>query len=203
MKVWERSGEEPAERGPGTTSGHGVRWDGQGPSGAGPRQASGEGGAYSAGRAAIGRACHAGRWGWQWRCVAVVTGAGRTPGSGAMAAEGPAALLLLLLLLAVAGGDDADWVRLPSKCEGERGRGRGERGRERAGAKEARSRQPGLPAAPGSEGSRGSAGAGPRLALSVTCRDVRGSAARRKEGEAAAELFVRLPRPGRRSGGAV
>uniref|UniRef100_A0A669P0B0 Protein canopy homolog 3 n=2 Tax=Phasianus colchicus TaxID=9054 RepID=A0A669P0B0_PHACC len=34
----------------------------------------------------------------------------------AMAAEGPAALLLLLLV-AVAGGDDADWVRLPSKCE--------------------------------------------------------------------------------------
>lgn len=68
--------------------------------------------------------------------VAVVTGARRGrmrgPGSGAMAAvaaavaaEGPAALLLLLLLLAAAGGDDSDWVRLPSKCEGERGRGQG------------------------------------------------------------------------------
>ncbi|XP_040523998.1 protein canopy homolog 3 [Gallus gallus] len=102
-----------------------VRWDAEGPSATGPRQASRGGGVYSAGRAVIGRAgravigraCHAGRWGWWRRRVAVATGAERRPGSGAMAAEGPAALLLLLLLVAVAGGDDADWVRLPSKCE--------------------------------------------------------------------------------------
>lgn len=166
-----------------------VRWDAEGPSATGPRQASRGGGVYSAGRAVIGRAgravigraCHAGRWGWWRRRVAVATGAERRPGSGAMAAEGPAALLLLLLLVAVAGGDDADWVRLPSKCEGERGRERGERGRdrERAGAEEARSQ--GLPAAPGSEGKRGSAEAGPRFALSVPRQ------AQRRGGEAAVE----------------
>lgn len=209
--MWERRGEEPLGWGPGITAGHGgmgptVRWDAEGPSATGPRQASRGGGVYSAGRAVIGRAgravigraCHAGRWGWWRRRVAVATGAERRPGSGAMAAEGPAALLLLLLV-AVAGGDDADWVRLPSKCEGERGRERGERGRdrERAGAEEARSRQQGLPAAPGSEGKRGSAEAGPRFALSVPRQ------AQRRGGEAAVEQFVQLSRPGRRSGGAA
>lgn len=185
--MWERRGEAPLGWGPGITAGHGgmgptVRWDVEGPSATGPRQASRGGGVYSAGRAVIGRACHAGRWGWWRRRVAVATGAERRPGSGAMAAEGPAALLLLLLV-AVAGGDDADWVRLPSKCEGERGRERGERGRdrERAGAEEARSRQQGLPAAPGSEGKRGSAEAGPRFALSVPRQ------AQRRGGEAAVE----------------
>ncbi|XP_075269358.1 protein canopy homolog 3 [Opisthocomus hoazin] len=39
----------------------------------------------------------------------------RGPGSGAMAAA--EALLLLVLAAARAGGDDSDWVRLPSKCE--------------------------------------------------------------------------------------
>lgn len=43
----------------------------------------------------------------------------RGPGSGAMAAVAA----LLLLAAALAGGDDSDWVRLPSKCEGKRGRG--------------------------------------------------------------------------------
>ncbi|XP_055671879.1 protein canopy homolog 3 isoform X1 [Falco peregrinus] len=37
----------------------------------------------------------------------------RGPGSGAMAA----AAALVLLAAALAGGDDSDWVRLPSKCE--------------------------------------------------------------------------------------
>lgn len=51
--------------------------------------------------------------------VAMVTrrGGGALPeargGSGAMAA------VWLLLLTAMVGGDDSDWVRLPSKCEGE------------------------------------------------------------------------------------
>ncbi|XP_074392874.1 protein canopy homolog 3 [Zonotrichia albicollis] len=43
-------------------------------------------------------------------------GAGARPGSGVMAAAG-AALLMLLMAAALAGGDDSDWVRLPSKCE--------------------------------------------------------------------------------------
>lgn len=55
--------------------------------------------------------------------VAMVTGrggAGARPGSGVMAAVAGEALLMLLMAaaLALAGGDDSDWVRLPSKCEG-------------------------------------------------------------------------------------
>lgn len=55
--------------------------------------------------------------------VAMVTGrggAGARPGSGVMAAAAGEALLMLLMAaaLALAGGDDSDWVRLPSKCEG-------------------------------------------------------------------------------------
>lgn len=63
--------------------------------------------------------------------VAVVTGrggAGARPGSGVMAAAAAgAALLVLLMAAALAVGDDSDWVRLPSKCEGKRSLG-GERG---------------------------------------------------------------------------
>lgn len=41
-----------------------------------------------------------------------------------MAAVAAVTLLLLVLTAAAAltGGDDSDWVRLPSKCEGKRGR---------------------------------------------------------------------------------
>lgn len=34
-------------------------------------------------------------------------------------------MLMLLMAAALAGGDDSDWVRLPSKCEGKRGLGVG------------------------------------------------------------------------------
>lgn len=53
--------------------------------------------------------------------AAMVTGrggAGARPGNGVMAAAAGAALLMLLMAAALAEGDDSDWVRLPSKCEG-------------------------------------------------------------------------------------
>lgn len=63
--------------------------------------------------------------------VAMVTGrggAGERPGSGVMAAAAGAALPMLLMAAALAAGDDSDWVRLPSKCEGKRSLGgRGDR----------------------------------------------------------------------------
>lgn len=39
-----------------------------------------------------------------------------------MAAVAAVTLPLLVLTAALTGGDDSDWVRLPSKCEGKRGR---------------------------------------------------------------------------------